>query len=121
MEAKIGFKVQVTATPAYHSLQDWTNISRWLFVSPNEVEMPDSVSYHSPIALAKAVANVQCTVSKALPSDKQQAAAQAMIEVIYPCTISRSMESKLASGKPLVAIPTEIVHQVTLELTLEEQ
>ena len=121
MEAKIGFKVQVTATPAYHSLRDWTNISRWLFVIPNEVEIPDSVSYHGPIALAKAVANVQRAVSKALPSDEQQAAAQAMIEVIRPWTIRRWTESKLASGAPLVAIPTEIVHQVTLEWTPEEQ
>ena len=121
MEAKIGFKVQVTTTPAYHSLRDWTNISRSLFDIPNEVEMPDSVSYHGPIALAKAVANVQREVSKALPLDKQQAAAQAMIEVVRPWTIRRWTESKLESGAPLVAIPTEIIHQVTLEWTPEEQ
>ena len=84
------------------------------------MEIPDSVSYHGPIALAKAVANIQCTVSKALPSDEQQAAARAMIEVVRPWTICRWTESKLASGAPLVAIPTEIVHQVTLEWTPEE-
>ena len=120
MEAKIGFKVQVTSTPAYHLLQDWRNISRWLFVIPNEVEMPDSVSYHGPIALAKAVANVQRGVSKALQSDEQQAAAQMMSEVIRPWTIRRWTESKLVSGTPLMAIPTEIVHQVTLKWTSEE-
>ena len=83
--------------------------------------MPDSVSYHGPIALAKAVTNVQCVELKALPSDEQQAAAQAMIEVVRAWTIRRWTESKLASGAPLVAIPTKIVHQVTLEWTPEEQ
>ena len=91
------------------------------FVILYEVEMPNSVSYHGPIALAKAVANVQRTVSKALPSDKQQAAEQPMIEVVRPWTICRWTESRLASGIPLEAIPTEIIHQITLEWTPEEQ
>ena len=89
MKAEIGFKVQVTATPAYHSLRDWANLSRWLFTIPDEVEIADSVSRHGPIALAKAVSNVQRAVSKALPPDEQQAAAQEMIDVTCPWTIRR--------------------------------
>lgn len=98
MKAEIGFKVQVTATPAYHSLRDWANLSRWLFAIPHEVEVAESVSRHGPVALGKAVANVQRAVSKALPPDEQQAAAAEMIEVARPWTIRRWTESKLESG-----------------------
>ena len=115
MKAKLGFMVQVTATPAYHLIRDWTNISRWLFVIPNEVEIPDSVSYYGPIALAIVVVNVQRAVLKALSLNEQQAAAQETIEVVRPWTIRSWTESKLAPGAPLMAIPTEIVHQVTHE------
>ena len=121
MKAEIGFKVQVTATPAYHSLRDWANLSRWLLAIPHEVEVAESVSRHGPVALGKAVANVQRAVSKALPPDEQQAAAAEMIEVARPWTIRRWTESKLESGAPLVPIPAEIVHQVPLEWTPEEQ
>ena len=60
-------------------------------------------------------------VSKDLPAHEQQAAAQAMIDVVRPWTIRRWTESKLASGAPLISIPIEVVHQVLLEWTAEEQ
>ena len=120
-EADISFKVQVTATPAYHLLQDWANLTRWLFAIPEVVEDPDAVAKHGPAALEKAVMDIQCAVSKDLPTHEQQAAAQAMIDVIRPWTICQWTESKLASGAPLISIPTEIVHQVVLEWTAEEQ
>ena len=119
--AAIGFKVQVTATPAYHSLQDWTNLARWLFTIPEQLENPAAVDLHGPEALAKAVADVLYAVRKELPAAEQQAAAQAMIAVARPWTIRRWTESKLASGAPLIAIPAEIVHEVQLQWTAEEQ
>ena len=120
-EADIGFKVQVTATPAYHSLRDWAHLTRWLFAIPEVAEDPDAVAKHGPAALEKAVVDIQRAVSKDLPAHEQQAAAQAMIDVVRPWTIRRWTESKLASGAPLISIPTEIVHQVLLEWTAEEQ
>ena len=64
--------------------------------------------------------DIKRAVSKDLPAHEQQAAAQAMIDVVRPWTIHRWTESKLASGAPLFSIPTEIVHQVLLEWTAEE-
>ena len=114
-EADIGFKIQVTATSAYHSLRDWANLTRWLFAIPEVAEDRDAVTKHSPVTLEKAVMDIQHTVSKDLPAHEQQAAAQAMIDVVRPWMIRRWTESKLTSGAPLISIPTEIVHQVLLE------
>ena len=120
-EADIGFKVQVTATPAYHSLRDWANITRWLFAIPEVAEDPDAVAKHGPAALEKAIMDIQYAVYKDLSAHEQQAAAQSMIDVFRPWTIHRYTESKLASGAPLISIPTKIIHQVLLEWTAEEQ
>ena len=114
-KADISFKVQVTATPAYHSLRDCANLTHWLFAIPEVAEDPDAVAKHGPAALEKAVVDIQRAVSKDLPAHEQQAAVQAMIDIVRPWTIRRWTESKLASGALLISIPTEIVHQVLLE------
>ena len=80
-EVDIGFKVQVTATPAYHSLRDWANLTRWLLAIPEVGEDPDAVAKHGPTAFAKAIVDIQRAVSKDLPAHEQQAAAQTMIDV----------------------------------------
>ena len=88
-EVDIGFKVQVTATPAYHSLRDWAHLTHWLFAIPELAEDPDAVAKHGPAALEKAVVDIQRAVSKDLPVHEQQAAVQAMIDVVWPWTIHR--------------------------------
>ena len=88
-KADIGFKVQVTATPAYHSLRDWAHLMRWLFAIPEVAEDLDAVAKHGPAALEKSIVDIQRAVSKDLPAHEQQAAAQAMIDVVWPWTIRR--------------------------------
>ena len=65
--------------------------------------------------------DIQRAVSMNHPAHEQLAAAQAMIDVVRPWTIRRWTESKLASGAPLISIPTEIIHHVLHEWTAEEQ
>ena len=50
-EADIGFKVQVTAIPAYHSIRDWANLTHWLFAIPKVAEDADAVAKHGPASL----------------------------------------------------------------------
>ena len=57
-EADIGFKVQVTATPASHSLRDWANLTHWLFAIPEVAEDPDAVTKHGLAALEKVVVDI---------------------------------------------------------------
>jgi hypothetical protein len=120
-EAQIGFKVQVTATPAYHSLKDWGNTTRWLFTIPDAPENERAVEEHGPEALMSAITALQTAVTKGGSSEAQQEAASVMTEVAHPWTIRRWTESRLASGAPLVYIPSEDFHPVALEWSQEEQ
>jgi hypothetical protein len=47
-EAQIGYKVQVTVMPAYHSLKVWGNTTQWLFTIPDAPENEHAVEEHRP-------------------------------------------------------------------------
>ena len=85
------------------------------------MEDPDAIARHGPAALEISIVDIQRAVSKDLPVHEHQEAGQAMIDVLRPWIIRRWAELKLASGAPLISMPSEIVHQVRLEWTAEEQ
>jgi hypothetical protein len=56
MNAKIGFKLQVTATPGFHSLYDWCFQMMWLFSgAPEDPEDDTVIEKHGGEALYSAV------------------------------------------------------------------
>jgi hypothetical protein len=123
-DALIGFKVQVTATPAYHILKDMASTTRWLFSNmPPEESLVDpiAVENHGPLATSAACKRLQASISSGKSPEEQQEASQAVIDAIHPWMIRRWSESRTASGAPLVPVPHAIHHPVSLEWTLPEQ
>jgi hypothetical protein len=63
MNARIGFKLQVTATPGFHSLYDWCFQVMWLFSGSPEDPVDDTVmEMHSADALYSAVKSLMHAV-----------------------------------------------------------
>jgi hypothetical protein len=121
MNARIGFKLQVTATPGFHSLYDWCFQTMWLFSgAPEDPEDETVMEMHGADALYSAVKSLMHAI-RTEDEEAQQDAAHRMIQIAKPWTIRRWSESKLANGKPLVRIPKENAHLVDLEWTEEEQ
>jgi hypothetical protein len=121
MNAKIGFKLQVTATPGFHSLYDWCFQTMWLFSgAPEDPEDDTVMEKHGAETLYSAVKSLMHAI-RTKDEEAQQDAAHRMIQIAKPWTIRRWSESKLANGKPLVRIPKENAHLVDLEWTEEEQ
>jgi hypothetical protein len=120
-DAQIGFKIQVTATPAYHSLADWGNTSSWLFHIPAVVQDEGELIHHGPRAMIRAVRELEQAVKHQESLAEQKEAAMRLIDVARPWTIRRWAESRLASGAPLANIPQEEIHHVRLQWTPEEQ
>jgi len=121
MNAKIGFKLQVTATPGFHSLYDWCYQVMWLFSgAPDDPEDETVKEKHGADALYSAV---KCLMHAIRTEDEeaQQDVAHQMIQIAKPWMIRRWSESKLANGKPLVRIPKENVHLIDLEWTEDAQ
>jgi hypothetical protein len=121
MNAKIGFILQVTATPGFHSLYYWCFQTMWLFSgAPEDPEDETVMDQHGADALYSAV---KCLRHAVWTGDKkpQQDVAHRMIQIAIPWTITRWSESKLANGTPLVQIWKENAHLVDLEWTEDEE
>jgi len=119
--ARIGFKLQVTATPGFHSLYGWCYQAMWLCSgAPEDPEDETVMEKHGADALYSAVKSLKHAIQTE-DQDAQQDAAHQMIQIAKPWTIRRWSESELANGKPLVRIPKENAHLVDLEWTEEEQ
>jgi hypothetical protein len=95
MNAKIGLKLQVTATPGLHSFNDWCFQTMWLFSgAPEDPEDDTVMEKHGAEAL-------YCTLKSLMHAiwtkDKevQQDAAHRMIQIAKPCTIRSGSDSKL--------------------------
>jgi len=117
MNAKIGFKLQVTATPGFHSLDDWCYQAMWLFPGPPDDREDETVKEkHGADALYSAVKSLMHAI-RTEDEEAQQDAAHRMIQIAKPWTIRRWSESKLANGKPLVRILKENAHLIDLEWT----
>ena len=117
MNAKIGFKLQVTATPGFHSLNDWYYQTMSLFSgAPEDPEDDMVMEQHGADALYSAVKSVMHAI-RTEDEEAQQDVAHRMIQITKRWTIRRWSELKLANGKPLVRIPKENAHLVDLEWT----
>jgi len=118
---RIGFKLQVTATPGFHSLYDWCYQAMWLFSgAPEDPEDETVMEKHGADGLYSAVKSLMHAIQTE-DQEAQQDAAHRMIQIAKPWTIRRLSESKLANGKPLVRIPKENAHFVDPERTEDEQ
>jgi len=121
IKAKIGFKLQVTATPGFHSLYDWWFQTMWMLSSAPEDPEDDTVmEKHGSEALYSAVMSLMHAI-RTKDEEAQQDAAHRMNQIATPWTIRRWSESKLANGKPLARIPQENAHLIDPDWTEEEQ
>ena len=119
--ARIGFKLQVTATPGFHSLHDWCHQAMWLFPgAPEDPEDETVMEKHDADALYSAVKSVMDAI-RTEDQDAQQHAAHWMIQIAKPWTMRRWSELKQGNGKPLVRIPQENANLVDLEWTEDEE
>jgi len=110
MTAKIGFKLQVTATPQFHSLYDWCYQAMWLFSgAPDDPEDETVKEKHGADTLYSAVKGFMHAI-RTQDEEAQQDAAHRMIQIAKPWMIRRWSESKLANGKRLVRIPKANTH-----------
>jgi len=121
MNAEIGFKLQVTATLGFHSLNDWCFQTMWLFSGAPEYPEDDTVmEKHGAEALYSAVKSLMHAI-QTKDEEAQQDVAHGMIQIAKPCTIRQWSELKLTNGKLLVRIPMKNAHLIDLEWTEEEQ
>jgi hypothetical protein len=117
MNTKLEFKLQVTATPGFHSLYDWCFKIMWLFSGAPEDPDDDTVmEKHGAEALYSTVKSLMHAIWTK-DKEAQQNAAHQMIQIAKPWPISRQPGSKLAKGKQLIQISKENAHLIDLEWT----
>jgi len=79
MNSRIGFKLQVTATPGFHSLYDLCYQAMWLFSgAPEDPEEETVMEMHGADALYSAVKSLMHVI-RTEDQDAQQDAAHRMI------------------------------------------
>jgi len=119
--ARIGFKLQVTATPGFHSLYDWCCQTMWLCSgAPEDPEYKTVMEMHRANAMYSAVKSMIHAI-RTEDQDAQQDAAHRMIQIAKPCMIRRWSESQLPNWKPLLRMPKENAHLVDLEWNEDDQ
>ena len=97
MNAKIRFKLQVSATPGFHSLYDWGFQTMWLFSGvPEDPEDDTLTEMHGAEALYSAVKSFMHAIWTK-DEEAQQDSAHQMIQIAKPRMIWRWSESKLAN------------------------
>ena len=121
MNVKIGFKLQITSTPGFHSLFDCYYEMMWLFSgSPDDPEDDTVMEKHGADALYSAGKSLMHAIQTE-DEEAQQDAAHWMIQLAHLWTIKMWSESKLPNGQPLVRIMSESAHLIDLEWTQDEQ
>jgi hypothetical protein len=115
MKNSIGFKLQVIATPGFHSLYDLGFGTVWLYSGASDDPDNDTViEKHSAEAFHSAVKSLMNAIwSK--HDEAQQDVAHRMIQTAKPCTIRRWSQLKFANRKPLSLIAVENTHRIDLE------
>jgi len=120
MNGRIGFKLQVTATPEFHSLYDWCFQTMWLFSGAAENSDDDT---GTEMEGAEAVYSAVKSLMHAIRTEDevaQQDAAHRMIKIAKPWSIRWCSELRLANGIPLVWVAKKNAHLVDLECTQEQ-
>jgi len=117
MNGRIQIIHQVTATPGFHSLQDYWSQTMWLCSGvPEDPEDHTGIEKHGTESLYSAVQSLM-HATRNENWDAQQDVTHRMMHIAKPWTITRSSESGNANGKPLVCIPKENAHLGDLEWT----
>ena len=117
MKAKFGFKLQVTATPEFHSLYDWCcQIIRLFANAPENPPEDSAVEKHGADAL---YSGVKCSMDAICTADNagHLDVVHRIIQIAKLWMIRQWLDSRLANGKPLVWIPKENAHLMHLEWT----
>jgi len=121
MNAGIVFKLQVTATPGFHSLYDCCYQRMWPFSgAPEDPEDDTVMEKHGAEALYSTVKRLM----NAIRTEDEEAQPDAMCwmkQIAKPLMMERWLESKLANGNSLVRMPKENAHLIDLKWTEEEQ
>jgi hypothetical protein len=121
MNARIGFKLQVTVTLGFHSLYDSCFQMMWLLSgAPEHPEDETVMEMHCADALYSAVKSLMHAIWTE-HAEAQQDASHPMFQIVKPWTIWRWSQSSLTNGKPLVRIHKENAHRVDLEWTEDEK
>ena len=117
---RIGYKLQTTATPGFHSLYDWCFQTLGLFSAvPDDPGDKTVMEKHSAEALCSAVTSLIHAIWTE-DHDAQQDEAKRTIQIAMFWTIRRWSELQLAHWKPLVQIPKTNAHFPYLKCTEEE-
>jgi len=103
INAKIGFKLQVTATPEFQLLYNWYYQMMWLISALDNPEDYTVIKKHGADALFSAVKSLIHAIRTA-DEEAQQNAAHRIIRIAKSCRISRWSELKLVNAKPLMQI-----------------
>jgi len=84
MNAKIGFKLRVTATPGFYSLYDWCYQTMWLFSGAPEDREDETVKEkHGADALCSTVKSLMHAI-RTEDEEAQRDAAHRMIQIAKP-------------------------------------
>jgi len=121
MNARIGFKLQVSATLGFHSLYDWRSQAMWLFSGvPVDPQHETVIEKHGAEALYSVVKGLMHAIRTEVPNAKQDAAHR-INKIAKLWTIRRCSELNLSNGKPPLPVLKENAHLVDPEWTDEEQ
>jgi hypothetical protein len=108
----IGFKLQVTVTPEFHSLHDRCYQTMWPIPGvPDDPANETVMAQHGADWSHSAVQNLMHAIQTE-DEDVQQDTAHRMIHSAKPSTIRMWSELKLAKGKWLGHIPTDYTHLI---------
>jgi hypothetical protein len=104
MNARIGFKLQLTATLGFHLHYDWCFQTMWLFACvPEDPEDDTVMEKHSAEAFYSALKSLIHAI-RTKDEEAKQDVADRIFQIAKPWMIRRWSESKLASGNPLIEI-----------------
>jgi len=117
MNVRIGFKLQVTTMPGFHSLYNWCFQTMWRFSGALEDPEDDTVmEKHGAEAQYSAVKSSRYAIQT--PDEyAPHTAAHWLIKSAKPWTIRTWSAMKPANGKPLVWIRKENAHLIDLKWT----
>jgi hypothetical protein len=119
MSVRIGFRLQVIATPVFHSLYDWYFPMMWLF--PGACEDPENDTGMETHDTELVHSAMKCPVQSVRTDnqDAQQDAAHRMIPIAKPWLIRRRSELKPGHGITPVWIAKMNAHLDDLKWTKE--
>jgi len=121
MNAKIGFKLQVTATPGFHSLYDWCFQMMWLFQKAHDDPEDDTVMTKDCAGALYYDVKSWMHAIWTNYDEAQQDVAHRVIQIAEPWMIGMWLESKIANRKSLFPLHEENAHLIGLEWTEDKQ